>query len=373
MPRSLAVRSLLILILAAASLAPAQTPKLIAGENLRDLTIGIDRSGLSAKDHATRARVLAGIRGLGATWFRDGYSAQTPHGLDDFIDEVRLAKQEHLNFLEIVLPVPSDFDETGVLENAGAEFAKHCGWPQGSRRLSSIDLDKFAARLRSQFDALKVQHLEIDAFEIGNEFDSYCFNGDVPNGRTPTQQDFLFAVRAYARFLSTSAEIIHSPQYFPDAKIITFGIAHGSDVWDKPPHHFSDPARMIAQLRNLDGVNYLDTPEYRVDGFGFHIYPSADNVAQHTLTKLQQDVAGFGRDRPIWITEWGLDVNKYPNNKGQSRAQGIAEFYRTLKQFSAAPLGPVFYYSYDGPAGGSVLADPGGALLPDAEDVTKDN
>ena len=72
------------------------------------------------------------------------------------------------------------------------------------------------------------------------------------------------AVRGYARFLKTAATVIK--QYFPNAKIITFGIAHGSNTWDIVPHHFSNPARMVALLSNLDGFNYLDNTEYHVDG-----------------------------------------------------------------------------------------------------------
>jgi hypothetical protein len=74
--------------------------------------------------------------------------------------------------------------------------------------------------------------------------------------------------------VSDSAEVIHDPDYFPHAKIITFDIAHGSHRWDRPPHHFSNPARMVALVRNLDGFNYLDNAIYHVDGYGTHIYPN---------------------------------------------------------------------------------------------------
>jgi hypothetical protein len=89
------------------------------------------------------------------------------------------------------------------------------------------------------------------------------------------QREAFLGTRAYGEFLKASALIIRDPHYFPQAKIITFGIAHGSDQWDKPPHHISNPARMITMLRNIDGFNYLDNAQYHVDGYGTHIYPWA--------------------------------------------------------------------------------------------------
>ena len=76
-----------------------------------------------------------------------------------------------------------------------------------------------------------------------------------------------------SRYLQAAALAIGDPNYFPHAKIITFGIAHGSDKWDKPWRHISQPVVVVARLRNVNGFNYLDNALYRVDGYGTHIYP----------------------------------------------------------------------------------------------------
>jgi len=60
-----------------------------------------------------------------------------------------------------------------------------------------VNLAKLAQRLRTQLDAVKAANLTIDAFEIGNEDDWICFNGDVPDGHTPTQEEWMTAVRGY--------------------------------------------------------------------------------------------------------------------------------------------------------------------------------
>jgi hypothetical protein len=79
---------------------------------------------------------------------------------------------------------------------------------------------------------------------------------------------------------------------------------------------------------------------------------------------------GVWRDKPFWITEWGLDAKKYPNKRGQTRSDGIRSFYAALHKLHL-PLGPTFYYCYS-PGGGKGLTDPNGALLPEASAVTKE-
>jgi O-glycosyl hydrolase len=224
-------------------------------------------------------------------------------------------------------------------------------------------LAKLAQRVRTQLDAVKAAHLTIDAFEIGNEVDWICFNGDVPDGHTPTEAEWMTAIRAYAHFLKAAAEVIRDPHCFPNAKIITFGIAHSSDRWDKPAHHFSNPSRMVALLRNLDGFNYLDNAIYHVDGYGTHIYPDPDNLEQSVTDLIRQDAAILGPDKPFWITEWGLPSNRYPNKQGQTRREGIRNLYAVLDKLHV-PFGPPFYYAYS--PGGSQLIDANGALLPEA-------
>lgn len=325
---------------------------------------GIDRSNLTTQSEAVQEETLQGIRGLHATWFRDVLFA-APEPIPEFSHEVKLAKQNGLKFLANVLPAKVDFGEGYKPPNAGEDFHHRCGWSQGSSQLSRLDVAKFAQHFRTQLDAVKAANLTIDAFEIGNELDWICFNGDVPNGHIATQEELMNAVRGYARFLKAAGDVIRDPRYFPNAKIITFGIAHGSDKWDRPPnqHHFSNPARMIAMLRNLDGFNYLDNSIYHVDGYGTHVYPDVNDMEGSVRDKIGQDAKILGTDKPFWITEWGLDAKKYPNKRGQSRGDGLRDFYALLDRLHL-PLGPVFYYDYS--PGSKALVDETGALLPEA-------
>jgi len=48
------------------------------------------------------------------------------------------------------------------------------------------------------------------------EIDWICFNGDVPDGHTPTREQWMTAVGSYAHFLKAAAEVIHGPTPLPE-------------------------------------------------------------------------------------------------------------------------------------------------------------
>jgi hypothetical protein len=326
--------------------------------------VGICRSNTIWQPKPKQAALIAGIAQSGVGWFRDAF-AYPPARTQDFVEVVRMAKLSGLKVLVVVMQNETDYDGAAAkAENAGPAFKKLCGWDSGSLKLSRIDLAKFKTRLRGLLAALKAAKLSVDAFEIGNEDDWVCFNGDVPFGRAATARDVKIAARGYARFLQAAAETIRDPRFFPDAKIVTFGIAHADAGWDEhPPHHLPHPAAFVASLKHLDGVNYLSNARYHVDGYGTHIYPGPDDVTAKARAMLKRDSAALGSDLPIWITEFGFRKERFPNRKGETRAQGIAQFFAALTA-SRLSFGPAFYYDYDGPSWG--LVDKRGALMPAA-------
>lgn len=301
--------------------------------------MGINSTGLSMKDTAVREKTLENIQSLGATWFRDGPSSGTPAGVANFVDEVRRANREHLKVLVIVNQKDEDYDYPLV--------KNRCNWNE--KKLSGIDLKKYAQRLRNLLVALRAAHCTIDAVEFGSEFDQYCYDADVPNGHEASPAEILTWLRGYGHFLQTGALVLHDPQCYPQAKIITFGIAHASDEYDKPSHHLSSPAKVVAMLKDVDGFNYLDNAGYHVDGYGTHIYPGPNNVGGAFSSLMHQDIWALGRDKPIWITEWGfLDPKQYPTRTGKTLDQALNEVLDSVASFrKRVPIGPVFFYSYD--------------------------
>ena len=326
------------------------------------LELGIDRSNLTSQNESTQQQTLEGIHALHAIWFRDVLSAVAKPELQaKFVNEVRLAKRNNLKVLVNVLPSYLDYD--GPFANAGPDFRKICGWSGGDGKLSQINLTKFAMHLRSMLDAVKAANLTIDAFEIGNEFDTACYDAYVPVGHQASENEIQTWLRGYGEFLKTAALVIRDPNCFPHSKILTFGIAHGSDQWDKPWRHLSHPAVIVARLRNLNGFNYLDNTSYHVDGYGTHIYPWPGDIVGSVRGTLDQDAAALGRDKPFWVTEWGfLSKNSFPTKKGETLSQGIKEILSTFESLNPdIPLGPVMFYRYD-----VWLSDNTGKLLPEA-------
>ena len=162
-----------ILLLCSFSLLPQSA---LAQGNPRNLQIGIDpRSNLTGESEENRQKILDGIHSLGATWVRDGF-AKSPHGVSDLVDVVRRAKQLNLRFIVQVVQVDGDYDVP--------LHPNRCGW--NAKPLGQINLTKYTNRLRAQLDALKAANLTVNAFEIGNEDDTDCYNADIPTGRTAT-------------------------------------------------------------------------------------------------------------------------------------------------------------------------------------------
>lgn len=346
----------------AAAASHAGTPRVYRNGQFE---IGVAQSNMIWESPQKQASTFAGLQAMGARWFRDTF-AYPPSRIPDFVEVVRRARQANLKMLVVVMQDASDYDDANAKpENAGPAFKKLCGWPGGSLKLSRIDLPKFKSRLRALMTALKSARLDVDAFEIGNEDDWVCFNGDVPFGRPATADDVSMAARGYARFLEAAAEVIRDPRFYPRAKIVTFGLSHADAGWDDdPPHHLPNPAAFVASLRDLDGKNYLANARYHVDGYGTHVYPDPDDIVRSAAKTLAGDSEALGSALPLWITEFGLRKERFPNRSGMSRAQAVKSFFAALAELPAYTFGPVFYYNFDGPSWG--LVDAHGALLPAA-------
>lgn len=167
--------------------------------------LGIDRSNLAKESEATQEQTLKGIHDLQAKWFRDAISFSNSQSVPKFINELRLVKQNNLKMLAIVLPSYLDYDRS--FANAG-ESRKLCGWEGGSGKLSEINLGKFSEHLRALLGAAKAANLTIDAFEIGNEFDTASCDADVPVGHAPSEQEITTWLHGYGEFLKAAALVI---------------------------------------------------------------------------------------------------------------------------------------------------------------------
>jgi len=331
-------------ILTIAILAHSQTAP--AGPRLE---LGLNRLLLSTQTPDLKQLTLKNSHDLGMLWLRDGPTSGSSRGVANLVEDVRIAKQYQMKVLLNILQLDEDYD--------GALARNSCGWNE--KRLSQIDLDKFSSRLEALLGAIKAAGLSIDAVEFGNEMDQYCYDADVPHGHagSASLDEIRTWLLGYGRFLQTGARIVRDPRFFPNAKIVTFGIAHSGDY--KADNAFPDPARYVAMLRNVDGVDYLKD----IDGYGTHLYPSPNDISNALRNTVNEDVAALGTDKPLWITEWGfLAQNAFPNRSGQTLTQCLQTLLNTLDALSVnIHFGPAMFYRYD-----VWLSDAAGNLLPQA-------
>jgi hypothetical protein len=99
----------------------------------------------------------------------------------------------------------------------------------------------------------------------------------------------------------------------------------------------------------VDGFNYLDNAGYHVDGYGTHIYPSPNDPQAGATALLRQDIWALGRDKPLWITEFGfLDPTKFPNKQGETLPQGVNSLFAAFDDLAQrVPIGPIMFYAYN--------------------------
>ncbi len=334
---------------------------------------------------ARRVAVFDGIARIGPQWFRDGFGADTPSGVDLFVDTVRAVHARGMKILATIGPTRNDFNASDVIP--GDPKGNGCSW--STAPLSKIDLGRFADRVRAHFDALKNAGQSVDAFEIGNELDLYCNDADMP----PTSEFaahhwkwFLSDAQVqtfangYVPFLKTSVGLIRA--YFPHAKIITFGMSNPS----------GNSAALIAALAHYDdGSGKLIDETKLVDGYGTHIYPSSattDRMVRTATADLVAQEATFphAAEKPLWITEWNeagsafwsshkwyfqYDANGNPGGDrnlaagaypAMTRAEVIRAFQRdVLAKLRERPnplnIGYAFYYAYDAAAKSKMCDD----------------
>ncbi len=333
---------------------------------------------------ARRVAVFDGIARLHPQWFRDGFSKDSPQDEQLFVDTVTQIHARGMKILATIGPTGSDFAAKDYINPA----TSGCQW--GTHPLSAINLTLYRKRLTDHFEVLKQAGLSVDAFEIGNELDLYCNDADMPKTSDfashhwkwfLTSDQVQAFVRGYAPFLKASVELIRA--YFPNAKIITFGMGNPT----------GNSAPLIAAL-----ANYTDpsgqTFDYTslVDGYGSHIYtPATTTLAM--ITGATAELTGQAallphvQEKPIWITEWNESASAFWSSKkwyfqyradgthggdlnladaqgtypAMSRADAIRAFEtdvvdRLRSQADPIDIGYLFYYSYDS-AGKSNMCD----------------
>jgi hypothetical protein len=291
--------------------------------------LGIVQSNLVWDDKPTA--LINNVAKLGSSWLRTDIRGTS--STVKFADIVQQANNKGMQVLAVIQAEAEDYDDPkAALAYAGKDFNALCGYPNGSYRISMTNIIKYKNRLEAYLQALQTYHVRVNAFEIGNEYDWVCFNGDVPFNKPVSSSDMRDFIKKYALILEESSHLIKT--YFPESTVLSFSPAN-CNTWIQTSC-VKDPIYLLQKLAMVGGKNYLSY----VDGYAIHLYPniSAPWMARTTLLSYA-NILGFSK--AFWITEWGFarvnTMNRYP-------------FFRSFIEYMNStwqiPVANIFLYNY---------------------------
>mgnify|MGYP001293364677 CR=1 FL=1 len=224
----------------------------------------------------------------------------------------------------------------------------------GAPKVSMINIELYSKRLENNLKYLKSVGAKVDAFEIGNELDWVCFNGDIPLGSKPiaTGLPQQFYIK-YGDMLKQSKRLID--MYYPGSKVLSFGAANPG-LFGAADSYVQDPQNMLATLTYLNSINYL---QY-VDAIGIHLYPASTNLVD--ILKAKNTISNYSSvsnsNKPIWITEWGFSL---PTQTSSAvRYSGIRSFIELVNSMSETAISNIFLYTFYLPGDGFSFVDSSG-------------
>lgn len=342
-----------------------EQPTLVPGNQRPEL--GVQRSGLEFPvlldghgDEVPVSQLFDELSHLEAGWLRLPMRDSQGNTIQNFVDRVRRATAQGRKILAVVLSDPEDGGGAPPAHAGEDAFRQLCGWSAGIPRLSDTQLPLYEKRLDNYLQALRAEGLQIDAFEIGNEYDWVCFNGDIPiadasnPGPTISEVAFDDTVSAYAGILEASHRQIR--MHNPSATILTFGTANIPDHWPSAENPLASkiaPERFLSALRDVHGVNYLQSYS---DAAAVHLY-NEDAI----LEELHAN-ATAAKTRQVWVTEFGVDNTRY---RGEARFDRYMDFLSLLNATGDVEVPMALPYAYE--SARFSFIDPDRNLLPVAD------
>lgn len=285
---------------------------------------------------------------------------QHPSNLNTTTYAVEQLNKNDIDVIITILPDASDYQDISTAysnyPNGSTDFEQLCGSPgwRWMYKYSTVNQSLYAIRLTNLLTALANKQSKVVAYEIGNESDWACFNGDIPvkatlNPDTPydlSDASFLSpAVRGYGTTLKTSYTTIKSIS--PDSLVLTFGAAN-TYLYDAKKPHINYP-NFLQWLTNIDGFNYLT--KYS-DATAMHFYPQVITTTEiaNTIGPAFTNVAQY-RNK-FWITEFGFGktLPQYLANPAtieQSRLSSYHRFMDAINSLNQVVVERAYLYSYE--------------------------
>lgn len=227
----------------------------------------------------------------------------------------------------------------------GEMYMNTCGYAVRPPRFSDIVVATFEEALETDILPDIAKFKNIIGFEIGNELDSICFNGDIPfpaNNDEGDTLDFTGTIDATitdvftARYAQVAAQLKTSldlqvasgtdPWLSPDTRIVSFGAAQSYQYWDVYGQDTESGYYSFTHDLYRNGWNAIallhdilsdEDANAAISVIGEHIYPLTEIVRADMNAILYNalndpsltEIDGF-EEKEVWLTEWGF--NKGP-------------------------------------------------------------
>jgi len=244
--------------------------------------------------------------------------------------------------------------------------------------LSGADPQGFVRWLKPVLDQLEVAGVRLAAMELGNEINTSGYNGDIPmpgtgralgladlnNPKDPEGPAIAIGFRNYLHILEALKDVRDHSKLNKTTPILLPGLAD----WGLPSTKAWDAKAGVSL-----GVSLPDTIEFLrqngleklVDGYGAHVYPTGDPHATVPARMAELDkkkiFSECSRDKPCWLTEWGIPNGQSCPIDDANRTQVIGSRAQGLRAArSAGTVGAaVIYYTWSGT---STAVDPMGVF-----------
>jgi hypothetical protein len=202
--------------------------------------------------------------------------------------------------------------------------------------------------------------VRITAFELGNEINTSCCNGDLPdpgsgrelglselnNPKDPEGRAAADGYRAYMRVMAALKDLRDHSKLNQHTPIITAGLADWGLPAPKSPSKKTDVSlRDTIEFFQQNGMDKL------VDGYGVHVYPSGDpnRTVSARISSLEEGVfSACTQAKSCWMTEWGFGNydESCPFVDG-ARVKVIQSFRSAVEHFaSEGRLAGILYYDW---------------------------
>jgi hypothetical protein len=232
-----------------------------------------------------------------------------------------IATEAHRRGMRVLMNVPlslRDYYNPAVEPRPGNDKIRSI------RRLSDLDIVRYAGTLQRFLEDLDRRGGLLDALEVGNEINWADFNGDLPVGlaggifdestlaRLPERMRVLEGFRKYKEALETSRQILQSSRAGRSALLIAAGL-YAPGPWVKQSQGSALALSTTKAIFDELGISAL------VDAFALHVYPPVGRPGEtsfaETFSALRASTqlcgTRTGDGKPCFITEWG-----YANTSG---------------------------------------------------------